>query len=540
MFINILRKISDFYKVCLVYIKKKPITFSILGVIIIGFFVYKGLFSTGLIDETTVAKNGSLSQSVRVTGTVQASKEASLSFQTIGQVAYVGVKIGDVVPQGKVLATLSAGDAQANLLQAKATLENAQATLDQMTQGARPEEIAIKQQAVDNAQATLDQTYLTIPDVIQNVDSTTADIIKNKLAPIFTYNGSGYSLSFSSCDQKLQNIIESDRLKIEKTLSQLQSESSTITALSSPSNIDSALEQAYTAAVATNSLVSDYSSLLFEACSTQNTTLDSYRSTLSTVRTNITTLFSDISTKRTNLTTSKNALNQATRDLELTKAGTDPNKLRAQHALVSSADAQVASAEAILAKTYIIAPFAGTISDVSVVTGETVTSGKSVISMLATSAFEVEAKVPEIDVVKIKTGDKVKITLDAYGTAVKFPAIVTRVSPDATLDGNVPVYKVLVTFIEEDPRIKSGMTANVNIITEDILSTLVIPSRFVKVIDESNGEVIVRADGKNTTEPVILGVRGEGGLIEIKSGINEGDVLVAPNTSVRSAQKQTN
>lgn len=37
-----------------------------------------------------------------------------------------------------------------------------------------------------------------------------------------------------------------------------------------------------------------------------------------------------------------------------------------------------------------------------------------------------------------------------------------------------------------------------------------------------------------------LGIRGEDGLIEILSGVQEGDTVVAPTTESKSAQKQTN
>lgn len=539
MYKNIASEALEIYRNAVSYGKShKTTTYTVLAVFVV-FFLYFTFSSSSIIAETTTVKSGPLMQRVLVTGQVQSSHEASLSFQTVGQVAYVGVKVGDAVPQGKVLATLSSGDSQASLLQSQASLQNAQATLNQLTQGSRPEEIAIKQQTVDNAKATLDQTYLILPDGIRNVDAVTSDVVRNKFASMFTYNGTGYSLSFASCDQTLQNIIEANRTNIERTISDFQKKSSTISTLSNTSDIDTVFDQAYKVTSATNDLVSSISTLLLSSCSSTNTSLDTYRTNLTTVKTSMNTLFSDISTKRTSLTTAKNTYTSAVRDLALTKAGTDPYKLQAQQALVTQAEAQVAQAQANLSKTLIFAPFSGTISDVSVVAGETVTSGKTVISMLATNAFEVEAKVPEIDVVKIQVGSKVNITLDAYGTSVIFPATVTRVSPNSTTEGNVPMYKVLVTFVGEDPRIKSGMTANVNIITQDIQSTLSIPARFVTVIDQTKGTVIVRENKIDTIKEVTLGIRGEEGLIQITSGIKEGDVIVAPSTDVRSAQKQT-
>lgn len=513
---------------------------AFLFVMIIA-IVFFALFSTPKTqNETYTVDFSPIKQYVKVSGAVASSKDANLSFQAVGAVAYVGVKTGDRVEQGKVLATLSGGDAQAALLQAEATLSNAQAVLEQLQQGPRKEEIAIKEQTLENAKNSLDQAYSALPDSIQNVDAVTADVIKNKFSSFFSLANGRYQLSFSSCDQRLQGIIEEKRTALENTLAAFQTKSSVITSLSSTQNVDATFEQAYNAAVATNDLVNSMSNLLLSSCSVSNASLDGFRTTLSLVKTTMTTLFSDISVKRSALITAKNAFNQATRDLELTKAGTDPYKIKAQAAVVSQAEAQVASAKSGVAKTVIVAPFTGVVSNVDISLGETVSLGKTVISMLAVDSFEVEAKVPEVDIVKVKIGAPVDITLDAYGKDIIFPALVTRINPTATTEGTVPVYKVIVTFVGKDERIRQGMTANVQIVTETKSKVIAVPARFIQVSTVEKGKAIVMKEGgMTTTKDVTLGIRGADGLIEVTGGLLVGDVLVAPSTVSRQAQKQT-
>jgi hypothetical protein len=160
--------------------------------------------------------------------------------------------------------------------------------------------------------------------------------------------------------------------------------------------------------------------------------------------------------------------------------------------------------------------------------------------MIAEEGYEIEAKIPEIDIVKVKAGAKVNVTLDAYGKTAIFPATVTRVNPTATTEGTVPVYKAIVTFVGKDDRIKQGMTANVTIITAEKEKIYAVPSRFVTVLDGKVGQVVVIANGKEEVRDVALGIRGDDGLLEVESGIFEGDVLVPPATKVREAQKQNN
>ncbi len=490
-------------------------------------------------DSYTVVQN-SLTQSVSVSGSVEASKEADLSFQTGGQVAYVGVKVGSKVVQGAVLATLQAGDAQAAVLDAEALLANRRATLEQLEEGSRKEELAIKEQSVDNAKNVLAQAYSALPDVIKNTDSVTSDVIKNKFSSLFVFNGAQYVLSFSSCDQQLQGSLEKKRTELEDVLADFQKKSGVVSVMSSEETLDTAFAAASKAAVYTNDVVNGVSQLLLASCSISNTSLDGYRTNLSLVKTSMSSLFTDLASKRSALVTAKNTYTQASRDLELSKAGTNPFTLKAQVALVSQSEAQLAQAKANLQKTIIRAPFNGVISDVDLSEGETRTMNSPVISMIAEDGFEIEAKVPEIDIVKIKVGARVDVTLDAYGNSIVFPATVTRINPTATTEGTVPVYKVIVTFVGKDERIKQGMTANVKIVTADKNSIYAVPARFVTVLSGDKGQVIITDGRKDELRDVTLGLRGEGGLIEVTEGLFEGDVLLPPKTTVREAQKLNN
>jgi HlyD family secretion protein len=159
--------------------------------------------------------------------------------------------------------------------------------------------------------------------------------------------------------------------------------------------------------------------------------------------------------------------------------------------------------------------------------------------MLAVDSFEIEAKIPEIDIVKIVLGRNVNVTLDAYGTGVVFPATVTRINPTATTEGTVPVYKIVITFVGKDARIKSGMTANVTVLTQNKSGVYAVPARFITVLDEAHGKASVMVNKKEVVKPVALGIRGDDGLIEVVSGLTEGDILVPPTTASRQAQKQT-
>lgn len=510
---------------------------GVLGVSLIT-FVLISRSTSGSVEETIKAKEGLIVQTVKVTGPVTPTKEASLSFEKTGTVSSVNVEVGGKVYSGQVLATLGSQDVYASLLQAKASLANQQATLDQLQTGARPEELAIKMQTVENAKSNLAVTYGSIPDSIRDADSKISDAIKTKISSLFTTDGGSYKLTITACNQQFSSAIEIKRGIFEKTLSDFQKNTASISSLSNEITLDTGLINTYNVTKDTTSLLDDISSLLSSSCLSNDANVSSYRTIVSTARATIGAVFSDINTKRAALTTAKNTLESASRDLELTKAGTDKAKIRAQEALVASAEAQVASVQANMSKNVLTAPFNGIITKVDITKGETASAGKSSVTLISSSAFQVEAKIPEIDIAKLAVGNPVKVTLDAYGDNVVFDAVVSRVDPSATNESNVPVYKAIVSFKEIDSRIKSGMTANVTVVTASKEKALSLPLRFVKVQTDGSGIVQILSGKEKKVAKVILGIRGEDGAIEIISGLLPTDIVVAIQPGERASQKE--
>ena len=73
--------------------------------------------------------------------------------------------------------------------------------------------------------------------------------------------------------------------------------------------------------------------------------------------------------------------------------------------------------------------------------------------------------------------------------------------------------------------IKSGMTANAVIVTAQKDNILIIPNRAVI---RKNGDRFVRVlvGGQITEAPIKTGLRGDEGMVEVLSGVKEGDEVV--------------
>ena len=87
-------------------------------------------------------------------------------------------------------------------------------------------------------------------------------------------------------------------------------------------------------------------------------------------------------------------------------------------------------------------------------------------------------------------------------------------------------YKVKINFDGKSMAVKSGMTANVNITTAKKDNVLIAPLRAVieKIGSDKFARLLVGEEIKEV--PVTIGLRGDDGLVEILSGLNENDLVV--------------
>lgn len=292
------------------------------------------------------------------------------------------------------------------------------------------------------------------------------------------------------------------------------------------------------------------------------TKLDTYKTAVSTQQTNVSSGITSVQTAQNNSNDSINDLNNAIlaakNDLataEVTgaqqnaaaqakvdtsyrawlvaEAQLDQLKAGARAQDISLIQAQVSQAQASLDlvrnqinNNILKAPLDGTITKKNYEAGEQFSSAKPIFSLLGMNNFEIEVDVSEADIIKIALNDKTEITLDAFGEDIKFYGQVSFIEPAETIIQDVIYYKVKINFDGKDKDVKSGMTANANITTARKDDVLIAPSRAVI---EKNGDgkfarVLVLEEVKEV--PVTIGLRGDDGLVEILSGLNEGDTVV--------------
>lgn len=508
-------------------LKSKFFVISVIVVLaVIGFIVYESIKISEPNYEFIEAERVTLSEEISVTGKVVPSEDVSLAFETSGKVSSIYVGVGDQVLVGDQLVRLNSEDVQASLLQARASVRAEKAKLADLTNGTRPEEISVKEASYNSSLVSFRESQKSSIDVINDAYTKADDAVKGKLDQFFNNpNSTSPSLNINTKSLALALEAEEDRVEIGRSLSEWlfrlptidQYEQADQYLLDAESYLKKIKDYVTKVAVIVNDL--DTSGGYSE------TTLASYKADALSARTNINTALSNILNSEEAINEARSAVDIAEQQLDLAKAPATIETVNAQRASVDKAEALVLSYQSELNKRLLLAPIQGVVTTLDVKIGEIVTTASPVVKIISESNFEIEAKIPEIDIANIKIGNLAEVTLDTYGNDQVFQAHVISIDPQAVTIEGVPTYKVTLSFDEYDERVRSGMTADVNIVTETREGVIAIPSR--SVIRKDGNQIVRILDGTEIVDvDVTTGIRGALGQVEITSGIKEGDKVI--------------
>jgi HlyD family secretion protein len=511
------------------FFTKKKIAVLVLVLLVVGYFVFrKGNVVDPASIQTEFVKKQDLKQTVLSTGQVTSETDLSLSFKTSGIVQKVNAKVGSTVKAGEVLATLDQKDVLAKLTQARGSLAQAKASYQKVLDGASGEEVAVSQRAVDASKVNLENAK----NVLETTKSQQKVLVANAYSALL--NTSVTAISKTSNISPAVPTISGTYLGAEQgsyvvtITSGGSSPSFSIEGLEiggGPANTNT------TSALGTKGLFIQFASPLYLS---DSWTINIPNSKASTYVTNYNVYQSALETQKTAIANAQNAISSAQVALEQAEAALNLKKSQARSADIQVAEAgvltaqgQVQAVEAEAENALLRAPSSGTITSVDIKVGELATALKQAMVLLDITNLHVESDISEANISSIKVGQTVNIDFDSLGSDRKFTAMVQKVDPASTLVSGVVKYKITVG-LEKIDEIKPGMTANLNIITGEKKNVLVVPLRSIISRD---GKKYIRIISDTKTKKyeekeVVTGMEGDGGLVEIVSGLTEGQEVV--------------
>ena len=160
----------------------------------------------------------------------------------------------------------------------------------------------------------------------------------------------------------------------------------------------------------------------------------------------------------------------------------------------------------------VASPMDGVVIRRPVELGDTVMSGVSsfnagtvLMTVADVNTMIIEAGINEVDIGKVRLEQPVKVTLDAY-PKVKFAGKILRIAPAARLEEKVKVFDVEIAIERQGAELRTGMTANIDIVGEKRQKVLTVPVEAIFKRDDT--EVV---NVKKPEEPKKAAERG--GLI---------------------------
>lgn len=223
----------------------------------------------------------------------------------------------------------------------------------------------------------------------------------------------------------------------------------------------------------------------------------------------------------------------------------------------ATADSAIAVAKAQLSSAWfayqqtsntIVAPANGILSNFAL------TAGMSVANLASTSSSTSDAtqsvgiitnpknqitasvSLTEIDVIKVKAGQKVSITMDAFADKT-FTGQVLAINTNGQSTSGVTSYPTIIVFDTSLPNMYPNMSVSANIIVDSKTDVLTVPSSSIKT---TNGESVVSVMKDNQISEVTV----ETGIsdttqTEIISGLNEGDAVITSTSTTKTTSTTT-
>jgi len=501
------------------------VVIGVIILLIIAFFSFKGNKEPEY--NLAIAERGSIREEVSVTGKIEDIDNVDLSFRATGNVSRVLIETGSEVKKGQILASLENNDLWAQLKQAQASLEIEEAKLQELKKGTREETISIKRIELSKAEQDLDNYYQDIFNILSDTYSKAEEAIKIDIKDIFmgAEAANSYVLTFDTCvSSEISSDANRSRLLSERGLKEWKNELDLLNNGSSEEELDLATKNAKIHLSVFKDFFEKLGNVLLADCSYSNPYLDVHRVNANHGRNLIISAITSINNLEQSVASQKLLIEKIQNELDLLLSGATKEEIIIQEAKIKSAQANLSNYYALIEKTIIRAPIDGFVAKKEIKEGEAVLANVPVISLMAEKGLQVNTYVPEVDASKIKAGDRAIVTLDAFPRKQFFGEIIHIDSAETIIDG-VVYYKVKSTIDTKDTNVKSGMTADIIIITDSKEDALVIPRRAVI---EKNGKSIVRipVNGDFQETEVKTGLVGSEGNIEIISGLKEGDQII--------------
>ncbi|MCD5384823.1 MAG: efflux RND transporter periplasmic adaptor subunit [Candidatus Pacebacteria bacterium] len=486
--------------------------------------------------EVVEVLRGDITKEIFEVGMVKRGEEISLSFRSGGEINSILFREGDQIVKGETIASLNNSITQIRLEKAKKAFSSAKIAFSKLQAGS-DKDVLIAQTSLTNAKNELDSAILNLEKVnsitetrlnnlhqdslslidsatmISRVSSNLADTVSRVHFSNFITEDSRKGLSARDKIRWSFNSIKTNQslLNIKLRLKVISEE------------IDIILDVLETPTYYSSS--ESERALLLAQKNSINQSLASVISILGKINSAKILGESEILAAETQESRARGAFVQASNQFEKIKSPAREESLRLAKLEMEQAELQIRLLEATIRESLIIAPFSGRVIRVKARIGETISAGSPVITIIADKPYQIEINVYEGDIIDVEIGNPVQIEVIAFPDKV-FNGEIIFIDYAPRIINGVVYYRVIADISDYPKAMMIGMTVDATIIPAKKSNVLFLPIKAIKEYD-GKSKVFLLDKNEDISEVIVeTGLNGSNRMIELISGVSEGDRVI--------------
>jgi len=521
------------------------VLFAVLGG---GYWGYNKFTSAALDTRYITAKveRGTIIASISGSGQVSSLNQIDIKSAVSGNVVYITAQNGQKISAGGLIAKLDDSDVQKSIRDAEINLESSQISLEKFKiQNSKENIDADLAKSYDDGFNAVSNVFLDLPGIMTGLN----DMFFKDNITISQWNVDWYEGQVTSEDREKTTYLKKSFIdsyhKAKNAYDKNFDDYKIISRNSNSATIENLITQSY-----------ETTKLICDVTKNANNYIDFVNSSIQKNNSDTPAI---INTHKTSLSNYTSKTNSHLVSLLSIKTNIKDNKdafpnadldLRSAELSLKQKEIALQDIKDKLADYFIRAPFEGTIAKVDIKKSDIVNSG-AVVATLITKKQLAEISLNEVDVAKVKIGQKATLTFDAVPD-LAISGIVADIDAIGTVSQGVVTYIVKISFDTQDEKIKPGMSVSGNIITDTKQDVLIAPNSaiksqagksYVENFDMPLAPFATETIGFTTKItpnkiPVEIGLSNDS-RSEIISGVNEGDEIIIrtilPTTTTTTA-----
>jgi HlyD family secretion protein len=510
--------------------------------------------------QTVTAFIGDLAAGATASGRLLPQREAQLALGIAGQVEAVYVQVGDEVQAGDALIQLEDSSLERAVRSAEQSLAIQEANLAELRQGASEEDIAVAEASLESATASLANAQAGL--VSARSALTKAELSRDALddADVTAQaNLRSAQASLSSAQAQLTALlegadaetVEQARLNWEQARNSLWHAQLERDAANGRRGTPDYVRKQLEANVANAEIAVRVAEINYlqaqegatdEAVAAARATVASAEAQVASAQAGLDDIDDQIAQAEAavvqaeaqvvqaeaGVLQAEAAVAQAEANLVALLAGASEEKIAVAEAQVAQARIALEDARDNVAQAALATPFDGIVTDVYLEVGEWA-SGLAV-ELADTDSLEVVLDMDEVDIGAIAVGQSTIVTLEAW-PGEELTGEVISIAPKAKIQSEIVTYEVHLSLEAGELPVRTGMTANAELITTERQNVLLVPNRAITADRQAGKYYVTRIQGQEIDQvEVTIGLRDRD-YTEITNGLEAGDKLVIGEVS---------